>query len=1454
MKKHLLSFSLVIIFLCVAVQVKAQSTFRKNYNQALFDLPGNAVEALTTNNYVFAGTNLNFLPIYGTITQVNDTGGIIWSKRYYDGSLGFQLNDIKKDVANNQYFACGGSESNAGILLVVDASGNIVVKSRFSISEADGAYLNRVIKASDGGYVAVGYVTGYDPDGAGSEIKYSSITYTDNNGDSQTEAIGSPLIVKFDASGNHVWHKVFRYYTAATKNPSTERIYNDASFTDVVEVSDGYMAVGSYDVNQFRSATNSDGDDATPTDALILKTTTAGAITYHKQIDAVSSSTSQTSKSLNAISITSAGQPIAAGSDNGAELIQKYVAPGAWSYTFSRKYTYSSFFGTPDPVDISQVYEVNGGSDIVTMSMYIKPLSFVFSNAMHRVNSTATSNVWAKYYTMGLATLLPRGSQTADGGHVMVSTTMGASYDYHMIRTDAAGDVSSACAATSFTPTAAAGPTTFVDPYYNSWSGTVGSVAVSIVASAITPTPGYVCTKVACTIPATASLVTASANPICLGQSTSITASGTGTNVTYKVYTAVSGGTLLGTTALSVTPTSTGTVTYYIESQNGTDAACVNSTRAPVTVTVNPSPTINMSSNSPVCSDNTINLSATGGGTYSWSGPNTFTSSISNPTVSASVANSGVYSVTVTAVGCSSVSTISVSVNPTPTVTALSNGPVCDGTVISFTASGATTYTWSGPNSYTSTVQNPTITASPSADGIYTVNATSSGCSSSATVGVVVNPSVNISIGGNSPVCEGDIISLTSGASGAVGYSWTGPNTFTSSVQNPTLTADVSSSGIYTVTVNTASCSAMKTVSITVNPTPSVTIGSNAPLCEGAVLNLTASGGTSYTWSGPNSYTSSVQNPTVTANPASDYTGTYSVVVTNSLNCSSTSTIDVVVNPTPTLTIGANSPICDGASINLSGGGGTSYTWSGPNSYTSAVQNPTLTADANAAGVYTLTVGSGTCSATGTVQVVVNPIPTVSVNSNGAICEGAVISLTSGGGDTYSWSGPNSYTSSVQNPTLTANVNASGTYSVVVTNSLNCSSSSTVDVIVNSLPVINVNSNSPVCEGTDVSLSASGGTTYDWVGPNTFTSSVQNPTITPTTVSNSGIYTVTVSDGTCSATSTLAVTVNPLPTILASSASPTVCSGAAIQLSASGASTYTWSGPNSYTSTVQNPTVTATSGAAGVYTVVATSTTNCTSSATVDVQVNPTPTVTANASNTVACLGSSVVLNSNGGGTYSWSGPNGFNSSVQSPTVSVNSGAVGIYTVVVTSGGCSSSATVNVTADNIHSSFTANPTTGTSPLAVSFSNGSTNADSFTWSFGDGHTSTNSDPANTYTLAGTYTVMLVSTNSNGCSDTSYTIIVVTELSGLELPNVFTPNGDGKNDEWMPVKMIGISEFRAEIYDRWGLKMYEWDGINGFWNGKTLSNANCPAGTYYYIVKAKGEDGKDYDLTGYIQLYR
>ncbi|WP_207220075.1 immunoglobulin domain-containing protein, partial [Emticicia agri] len=172
------------------------------------------------------------------------------------------------------------------------------------------------------------------------------------------------------------------------------------------------------------------------------------------------------------------------------------------------------------------------------------------------------------------------------------------------------------------------------------------------------------------------------------------------------------------------------------------------------------------------------------------------------------------------------------------------------------------------------------------------------------------------------------------------------------------------------------------------------------------------------------------------------------------------------------------------------------------------------------------------CSATATTSVVINALPTPTAGSNTPVCVGKTLNLTASGGTTYSWVGPNSYSSTNQNPSI-SNVTAAnaGVYTVTVTNANGCSATATTSVVINALPTPTAGSNSPVCVGQTLNLTASGGTSYSWSGPNAYTSNNQNPSITNATSAANGIYTVTVTNSlSCSATATITVVIYDLPT------------------------------------------------------------------------------------------------------------------------------------------------------------------------------------------------------------------------------------------------------------------------------------------------------------------------------------
>jgi gliding motility-associated-like protein len=1411
------------------------TTFRINYDQALLDLPGNATESLTNNQYIFAGTNLSFLP-YGTVTELDANGDLIWSKRYSDGSFGFQLNDIKKDQANNEYYLCGGSESNAGVFMRLDAAGNVVVTTKFEINEADGAFLNRVIKTSDGGYVAVGYVTGHDPDGGGAETYFGPISYTDDSGDPQTETIGSPLIVKFDANGNHLWHHVTRYYTAASRNPG-ERIYNDASFKDVVETADGYMAVGQYDVNQHLSNTNSDGDDATATDALIFKTDLSGNVSYHRQVDNPSTNATQNSKYLSAISKTSVGDPIAAGGDNSRELIMKYGATGAFSLTFSRLFRYSgSFFGT-DPVDVSQIYEINGGTDLVTMGMYIRTFSFEFSNSLHRMNASATTNTWAKKYTFGLVSLLPRGQQTSDGGFIMASTTTGISYDYQIIKTDPNGDTPLIdCPPGTFTPTASAGPTTIATPHHRVFSGTPAPNGLTVAVVNINPTQTVICRTIECTPPPLATTVTAALATICAGQSSSITASGPGTNVSYNVYDAASGGTNLGGTPLSVSPGTT--TTYYVETVDDSDPNCVSTGRVAVTVTVNPIPAANPASNTPLCVGDNLNLTTdnVSGATYSWTGPNGFTSSLEDPTINNVIlAADGTYSLTVTANGCSNGPvTTDVTINNSPTATAgATNTTICSGDDINLTGNtiAGGTYSWTGPNGFTSSSEDPVITgATVTADGTYSLTITLGSCTSNtATVDITVDPTPTATPGAlATTICEGDDIELTANTVTGATYSWTGPNGFTSGSEDPTISgATVAAGGTYSLTITLGSCgSTTSTVDVTVNPTPTATAGAiNTTICSGDDIELTGNTvtGATYSWTGPNGFTSTNQNPTISG-AGTNADGTYNLTITLGSCVSNTAAVDVTINTSPTVSAGATATaICEGDNIALNAtavAGGT-YSWTGPNGFTSGNQNPTINnATATEGGTYSLTVTvSGCSSASSTVDVAVNPTPTATAGATSTvICSGDDIELTGNtvAGGTYSWTGPNGFTSSNQNPTISgAGTNADGTYNLTITLGSCVSNTATVDVTVNETPSNNANATSTeVCEGGSIELTANTitGATYSWTGPNGFTSTNQNPTIPNATAAEAGTYSLTITANGCpSASADVIVSVNA-PASLTIVGTDISCNG----LTDGGATvTPTGNAPFSYNwSPSGGSSISASNLAAGPYTVVVTDNNGCESSETVTINEPDGIALTASSTQSQCTVddGSATVSASGGTGTftYLWT-PSG-----QTTAAATGIGA-GSYVVEVTDdNNCTATATVIVESLNgptvtIIDQQNVSCIGADDGFAEAEATGGTPGYTYSWSPNGGNqaTSTGLGPD-------TYTIQV--TDNAGC--TAITTVGITAPDALTISETITAASCGQTDGAIVVNVSG------------GTPSYTYDWSPSVGNTSTIGNLS--GGSYALTV--------------------
>lgn len=164
---------------------------------------------------------------------------------------------------------------------------------------------------------------------------------------------------------------------------------------------------------------------------------------------------------------------------------------------------------------------------------------------------------------------------------------------------------------------------------------------------------------------------------------------------------------------------------------------------------------------------------------------------------------------------------------------------------------------------------------------------------------------------------------------------------------------------------------------------------------------------------------------------------------------------------------------------------------------------------------------------------------------------------------------------------------------------------------------------------------------------------------------------------------------------------------------------------------------------------------------------------------------------------------------------------------------------------------------GSAPLEINFSAISNTpvANYFRWEISTGNAApfivrTGEIHRYIFNEAGTFTVKLVTENAY-CSYTDSVVIKVSE-SALYVPNVFTPNADGFNDEFR-VAYKSIIEFDCWIFNRWGTKIYHWSDPQKGWDG-TYKGKAVPEGAYFYVIKAKGSDGIEYNLKGDINLLR
>lgn len=537
-----------------------------------------------------------------------------------------------------------------------------------------------------------------------------------------------------------------------------------------------------------------------------------------------------------------------------------------------------------------------------------------------------------------------------------------------------------------------------------------------------------------------------------------------------------------------------------------------------------------------------------------------------------------------------------------------------------------------------------------------------------------------------------------------------------------------------------------------------------------------------------------------------------------------------------------------------------------PYTYLWSNGDTTATADSLGAGTYTVIVhGAGACNDIDTVSVTISGPISLSLSQTPAGCSNnngsATATPTGGNGPyTYSWT-----TSPVQTTQTATNLPA-GTYTVTVTDSSGCSA--TQSIVVQQVGGFQVaTSQTPAgCTSNTgtATASPSGG-----VGPYTY-SWTTIPVQTTQTATNlaAGTYTVTVTDSVgCVTTQTIVVQQNGSFQVTTSLNNPTCfggTNGSATANPSSGTPPYTYSWTTSPAQTTQ----TATNIGAGTYTVTITDSAGCSNTATVTL-TSPTA-IGINVSTTgVGCNGGNdgTASASASGGTpgysYSWN-----TSPVQTGTIATGLVA-GPYVVTATdANGCTATSSVTVVEPppppdtlTITGNFCPGDSVATLYAPPGFSG-------YQWYFDTtaiaGATDVSLDISNT-NAAGSYSVTWL---LNGCVHHTVITVITPPLNLISpdsVANVFTPNGDGRNDYFYPFadktttvqQLIYYAEtYELYIYDRWGVEVFYTNDYSYEWDGRYNGN-NVPDGVYYWIVTYKARCSTDAQRTeqhGFVHLMR